>query len=74
VLALVTWTQRDDPHWFGARIPSVPQSVEFVEIAAGSVNQYRRFGGSGFEEQHLAGDAAAQRANFVLGLAPVRLP
>ena len=22
VLALVTWLQRDDPHWFGARIPS----------------------------------------------------
>jgi hypothetical protein len=33
VLALVTWAQRDDPHWFGARIPSVPQSMEFVEVA-----------------------------------------
>jgi hypothetical protein len=22
VLALVTWVQRDDPHWFGARIPA----------------------------------------------------
>lgn len=32
VLALVTWLQRDDPHWFGARIPSTAQSVEFVII------------------------------------------
>jgi hypothetical protein len=32
VLALVTWAQRDDPHWFGARIPAAAQSVEFVEM------------------------------------------
>jgi hypothetical protein len=25
VLALVTWTQQDDPHWFGARIPGHPE-------------------------------------------------
>ena len=24
VLALVTWTQREDPHWFGGRIPDAP--------------------------------------------------
>jgi hypothetical protein len=32
VLALVTWAQRDDPHWFGAKIPATPQSVEFVSF------------------------------------------
>jgi hypothetical protein len=32
VLALVTWAQRDDPHWFGARIPDKPVSVEFVQV------------------------------------------
>jgi hypothetical protein len=32
VLALVVWAQRDDPHWFGARIPSSVQSVEFVTV------------------------------------------
>jgi hypothetical protein len=30
VLALVTWAQRDDPHWFGGRIPDTPLKVEFV--------------------------------------------
>jgi hypothetical protein len=34
VIALVTWAERDDPHWFGAKIPSTPQSVEFVSISA----------------------------------------
>ena len=36
VLALVTWAQRDDPHWFGARIPDRPLSVEFVETGGHS--------------------------------------
>jgi hypothetical protein len=48
VLALVTWAQRDDPHWFGARIPSAPQSVEFVTIpsTAGAKPNYERYQGS----------------------------
>jgi len=44
VLALVTSNQREDPHWFGGRIPDAPESVEFVRIAAGGQkNEYRRF-------------------------------
>lgn len=35
VLALVTWSERDDPHWFGAKIPGSPQSVEFVSVTGG---------------------------------------
>ena len=34
VLSLVTWRQRDDPDWFGARVPDVVRSVEFVELRA----------------------------------------
>ena len=73
VLALVTWAQRDDPHWFGARIPDLPRSVEFVKIApAGQDNSYRRFAGSGLVEDNSAD--AATRSSFVLGLAPAQLP
>jgi hypothetical protein len=69
VLALVTWAQREDPHWFGARIPDRPLSVEFVEVS-GEQPAYRRFSGNGqASEQN-----AAQRTKFVLGLAPVSLP
>jgi hypothetical protein len=35
VLGLVTWQQREDPHWFGARIPGRPVSVEFVVVGTG---------------------------------------
>jgi hypothetical protein len=32
VLSLVTWTQQEDPRWFGGNIPSAPKSVEFVTV------------------------------------------
>lgn len=73
VLALVTWRQRDDPHWFGARIPDVPDSVEFVQVAAGQ-SSYRRFAGSGITEEHLTAEAAGKRASFIVGLSAARLP
>ncbi len=36
--ALVTWTDRDDPHWFGARIPDKVVSVETVQNSQGRKN------------------------------------
>jgi len=75
VLALVTWVQRDDPHWFGGRIPAMPESVEFVQVAAaGQTISYRRFAGKEAVEDHPAASVAAQRTNFMLGLTPARLP
>jgi hypothetical protein len=75
VLALVSWAQRDDPHWFGARIPDAPQSVEFVQVAAGGQqSNYRRFDGTGLAKDPDAVNVATQRTNFVLGLAPAVLP
>jgi mono/diheme cytochrome c family protein len=74
VLALVTWAQREDPHWFGARIPGVPQSVEFVQSTPAGQSGYRRFGGSGFIEEHPDASVVTARTSFVLGLAPARLP
>jgi mono/diheme cytochrome c family protein len=71
VLALVTWAQREDPHWFGARIPDRPLSVEFVE-ASGSQPAYRRFAGAELTAEQNA--AAAQRTSFILGLPPAWLP
>lgn len=34
VLSLVTWSQQEDPRWFGGNIPSAPRSVEFVTVGA----------------------------------------
>lgn len=75
VLALVTWVQRDDPHWFGARIPGAPRSVEFLQVAAsGQTSSYRRFAGTGLIEDPPGASEGGQRASFLLGLAPAWLP
>jgi hypothetical protein len=50
-LALVTWAQKDDRHWFGARIPRKFLSMELVTVAAGTdgktAAKYERFGADG---------------------------
>lgn len=75
VLALVTWAQREDPHWFGARIPDVPRSVEFVETGVdGHAYRYRNYSGTGLQEQHPGEAVETQRAAFVLSLKPAELP
>ena len=75
VLALVTWAQRDDPHWFGGRIPDMPESAEFVQVAAtGQTSNYQRFSGNELIEEHPAASVAAQRTSFMLSLTPARLP
>jgi hypothetical protein len=75
VLALGTWIQRDDPHWFGARIPDAPQSIEFVEVGLESgKNNYRRFAGAELAPATVGTITEAARMNFILGLTPVRLP
>jgi hypothetical protein len=75
VLALVTWAQRDDPHWFGARIPDVPLSVEFIQIASrGEPATYRRFTGPGIAEDRSKASFVAQRTAFIESLVPAQLP
>ena len=75
VLALVTWAQRDDPHWFGARIPDVPLSVEFVQISKDEEgDSYRVFAGTGLIEKHVAPSESEERIRFILELIPVQLP
>ncbi len=46
VLSVVTWSQREDPHWFGGRIPDRIQSVEFVTVGSKDPGaSYQRFDG-----------------------------
>src|ERR1700733_3310453 len=73
VLALVTWRQREDPHWFGARIPDRPLSVEFV-LAGSEEPVYQRFAGPGLTADQGTADEAAEGTSFVLGLATAQLP
>jgi hypothetical protein len=75
VFALVTWAQRDDPHWFGARIPESPKSVEIVEAdISGKPLAYRRYDGADLSEHPVAADIEAKQIRFILSLAPAWLP
>jgi hypothetical protein len=73
-LALVTWSERDDPHWFGARIPDQPVSVEILRLgSAANGGSYQRLNGSGQSEQ-LSSALVAQRTALLLSLTPAPLP
>jgi len=74
ILSLVTWNERDDPHWFGARIPDQAQSVEFVQIVNATRMNYHRFTGTQAAEDHLQMSFEGQRIKFILALKPVMLP
>ncbi len=74
VVALVTWNQRDDPHWFGARIPDAPRSIEFVEIGPAGKNSYRRFAGGELALITVDPGTEAARQKLLVGLTPARLP
>jgi len=65
VLGLVTWQQREDPHWFGARIPGQPLSAEFVEVGTG---KDRKFVGTFWQE--VAGTSAAEIMGMKAAVAP----
>jgi hypothetical protein len=39
VLAIITWTQQEDPRWFGGKIPGSVRSVELVEVQAALDNE-----------------------------------
>ena len=48
-IALVTWTRRDDPRYFGAKIPDRLKSIEFVfitELPGETKVSYSKFEGS----------------------------
>lgn len=74
VLALVTWVQRDDPHWFGGRIPDLPIAVEFVTVGSQNAVSYRGFAGPNLAETHSGAAATGQRTAFLVSLKSVSLP
>ena len=39
IVCLVTWEEQDDAHWFGAKIPAQPKSVEYASVTAGQGNE-----------------------------------
>ena len=47
VVSVVTWSQNEDPRWFGGNIPANAKSVEFVSVGPGAnAYSYQRYEGS----------------------------
>jgi hypothetical protein len=62
-LALVTWNQQEDQHWFGANIPATVRSVEHVSFpATGSAGPlYEMYNGASLEKAGSADTLMAQQ-------------
>jgi hypothetical protein len=76
ILALVTWKQQSDEHWFGANIPGDLQTVEMIKTTPGgpgtSIN-YQRFKGKNlnFNTDTLGRQA---RIKYIFDLKPSIMP
>jgi hypothetical protein len=67
VLSLVTWYQREDPHWFGGRIPDKVQSIEFVTVGSKDpATSYQRYEGPDLHQAALQDSDAAARKMIIL--------
>jgi hypothetical protein len=75
-LALTTWLQRDDPHWFGAKIPGTFVSIETVTIARAADGKpaaiYKQYTGNPLHEVTDTSTAARQAA--ILSMHASQLP
>ena len=67
VVTLVTWSQREDPHWFGGRIPKGLESAEVVRFGGSGVPAYSRFEGTVLTKRAVAAYVAAQRIQYIVG-------
>ncbi len=73
VLSLVTWSEREDPHWYGGSIPGSPITIEFVSMYE-STPQYRRFEGQPPHENFVTGETAQPRTAWILAQHAAPLP
>lgn len=78
-IALVTWTQQEDPRWFGGNIPKNVKSVEMVTVSAGAdgkpAYRYESYSGSPLKKVSATESAEpAGRAAYMLGLRAAVMP
>ena len=74
VISLVTWSQREDPHWFGGRIPAAIRSVETLSFGAGAVPVYKQYTGAPLAEVEPEAGIVAKRIADLLTLKASVLP
>lgn len=75
-LTLIAWKQKEDEHWFGAKIPGAISSLETIKILPGdnkNVVSYQRFVGAALTaDRDTLGNAG--RIAFMLAQQPSVMP
>lgn len=78
MLSLVTWTQQEDPRWFGANIPAQPKSVEFVAVVLSpdgrTTYNYQNFAGSPLGERSAVQNRVDERIAWLLSQPAAVMP
>jgi hypothetical protein len=75
VLSVVTWSQQEDPRWFGGNIPKSTKSVEFIAVTGPGAYSYQRYEGSPLKKvASLEGNDPKDRAAFLLAQRAAVMP
>ncbi len=79
VLSVVTWSQQEDPRWFGGNIPGKVKSVEFVTVGIGEDRRasysYEEYEGAPLKKtSSKAGPAPDDRTTFLLSQRAAVMP
>lgn len=76
VLVLITWLQKDDPHWFGAKIPGRLRSIESListdVLSKQAEIRYQMYDGEELKNNSV--EDGAKRINAILSMKPAVLP
>jgi hypothetical protein len=71
---LATWSQREDPHWFGGRIPNALHSVEVLRFCQRDTATYDYFEGPDLNRKVSSGDSLTQRIDYIRKMKVSPLP
>src|SRR5579871_569045 len=76
VLSVVTWSQQEDPRWFGGNIPANTKFVELVSVGPGAnAYSYQRYEGSPLKKAAAEDGAVTnERAAYLLSQRAAVMP
>ncbi|CAI8810719.1 hypothetical protein [Chryseobacterium sp. IT-36CA2] len=75
ILALITWSQKEDPYWYGAKIPNNLLSVEIIKsqqpFSENSQILYQKYEGKDLKKVNAEG---VDRIHTILSMKPSIMP
>jgi hypothetical protein len=75
VLSVATWSQQEDPRWFGGNIPQRAKAVEFVAVTGPGTYTYQRYEGSPLKKvASVEGSDPKDRAAYLLAQRAAVMP